>query len=268
MAMRGTGKRANRIRIGCAGWSIPSRHSGLFGEGDSHLARYATRFDIVEINSSFYRPHRPETYARWAAAVPAHFRFAVKVPKVMTHDLRLQGTGAALDRFAGEVAGLGAKLGCLLVQLPPSLAHDARIAGTFFAMMRRRFTQPIVCEPRHASWFDGRVDRLWQRHGIARVAADPARVPEAREPAGAGCLYYWRWHGSPRIYYSTYGDEALRELAQALRTTARQRDAWCIFDNTAGGHAIADAARLQELPGRDASGRRATQSRTRALQPR
>lgn len=247
-----SGKRGNGdvgdFRIGCAGWSILSRHADLFGNGGSHLARYATRFDVVEINSSFYRPHRPETYARWAAAVPARFRFAVKVPKAITHELRLQSTGKPLDRFVAEVAGLGGKLGGLLVQLPPSLAYDARVASTFFAMMRRRLGVPIACEPRHASWFEPGVAALWERHGVTRVAADPARLPAAAEAGGGGAWRYWRWHGSPRIYYSAYTDDALRELAQALRAAAqRGNTCWCIFDNTAGGHAIADAARLQAL---------------------
>src|SRR5687768_14648643 len=111
------------IRIGCAGWSIASRQAALFGDGTSHLARYATRFDVVEINSSFHRPHRQQTYARWAESVPRHFRFSVKLPRVITHDARLHGVGDALTRFADEIAGLGAKLGGVLVQLPPSLVH-------------------------------------------------------------------------------------------------------------------------------------------------
>lgn len=223
-----------------------SRHAHLFGPGDSHLARYATRFDVVEINSSFYRPHRPETYARWAAAVPARFRFSVKLPKAITHDARLRGSGDALSHFADEIAGLGRKLGGVLVQLPPSLAYDARIAETFFAMLRRRIAAPVACEPRHASWFEPRVDRLWQRHAIARVAADPARLPAAAVPGGDPRSTYWRWHGSPRMYYDAYSDAALAALAHDLRAQSG-RQHWCIFDNTAGGHAVADAARLQAL---------------------
>lgn len=180
MAAGGLQGRKSRIRIGCAGWSIPSRHAGLFGEGGSHLARYATRFDVVEINSSFYRPHRPQTHARWAATVPAHFRFSVKLPRTITHELRLQKTGEPLRRFTSEVAGLGNKLGGLLVQLPPSLGYDGRIASTFFAMLRRRFSVPIACEPRHPSWFEPGVAGLWRRHAIARAA--PTR--HASAPAG------------------------------------------------------------------------------------
>ena len=214
------------------------------------MARYATRFNIVEINSSFHRPHRQQTYARWADAVPRQFRFSVKLPKAITHDARLQGVGDALARFADEVAGLGAKLGGVLVQLPPSLVFDARVANTFFSMLRRRIAAPLACEPRHASWFEPGVDALWQRHAVARVAADPPKPAAASAPDGAGRWNYWRWHGSPRVYYSAYDDARLQALATVLRGHARaRRPAWCVFDNTAHGHAVTDALRLQALLG-------------------
>ncbi|WP_206860796.1 DUF72 domain-containing protein [Lysobacter changpingensis] len=239
---------SRNVYIGCAGWSLPAASRSLFGAGDSMLARYATRFNAVEINSSFHRPHRRQTYARWAATVPAGFRFGVKLPRTITHDARLRGVARELDRFAGEVDGLGRKLAVLLVQLPPSLVFDARIATTFFAMLRRRFDVGIACEARHASWFTPRADALWQRHGIARVAADPP-VPDgaSRQPGGDARLRYWRWHGAPRVYYSAYDDAALRTLADALRAGRGTR--WAIFDNTAHGHAVTDAARLQALLG-------------------
>ena len=241
------------VRVGCAGWSIPSRHAHLFGEGESHLARYATRFDVVEINSTFHRPHERRTFERWAASVPAGFRFSAKLPKWITHEARLQGSGDALTEFFESVAGLGAKLGGVLVQLPPSLAFDARLADRFFAMLRRRCAVRIACEPRHASWFEPAVDGLWNRYEIARVAADPAPVPRAANPGGAGATArwrYWRWHGAPRMYYSRYEDQVLQALAQVVAREGRARaPAWCIFDNTAHGHAVDDAARLQACLG-------------------
>ncbi|MEE7548042.1 DUF72 domain-containing protein, partial [Xanthomonas sp. Kuri4-1] len=130
---------ASRLRCGCAGWSLPAAVRDAFGAGDSVLQRYATRFDAVEINSSFYRPHRPATYARWADSVPADFRFSVKLPRSITHDARLYRTGALLDAFLAEAGALGERLGRLLVQLPPSLAFDPRLASTFFRMLRRRW---------------------------------------------------------------------------------------------------------------------------------
>ena len=236
------------MRVGCAGWSIPSQHAHLFGGGDSHLARYATRFDAVEINSSFYRSHAGKTYERWASSVPRGFRFSAKMPKTITHDMRLQGAGSALSQFVGEVTALGSRLGGVLMQFPPSLKFDARLANTFFAMVRRRLSAPVACEPRHASWFDPCVDGLWQRYGIARVAADPAPIAAAAQRGGGGRWSYWRWHGSPRMYYDSYDEDRLQALAQSLlMQSTRARPGWCIFDNTAAGHAIANAARLQTL---------------------
>ena len=140
--------RPPRVLVATAGWATPRQHAALFDAAPSGLARYATRFDAVEINSSFYRPHQRKTYANWAAQVPARFRFAVKLPKAITHEAGLRGAGPALDRFAAEVEGLGEKLALVLVQLPPSRAFDARVASTFFSMLRRRFDGGLACAPR------------------------------------------------------------------------------------------------------------------------
>jgi uncharacterized protein YecE (DUF72 family) len=235
-------------RIGCAGWSIPGRHRSLFGEGDSMLARYATRFDMVEINTSFYRPHQRQTYARWASAVPRHFRFQVKLPREISHERALRGCGPALDRVLEETGGLGMRLGGFLLQLPPSLAFDPRSASAFFHAFRRRTDAPLACEPRHASWFSDRAEALLARVGVDRVAADPARIEGADRPGGAGHRPYWRWHGSPRIYYSDYPAAALHALREAVDASApppsRHR---VVFDNTAHGHAIPNALAFRHL---------------------
>ena len=128
------------IHIGCAGWSIPSTQTAAFGDGTSHLARYSTRFDAVEINSSFYRPHRPTTYRRWAASVPDGFQFAVKVPRTITHEHRLAESDHLLDAFLGQCGELGAALGLLLLQLPPSLKFDERVVSEFLSALRERLT--------------------------------------------------------------------------------------------------------------------------------
>lgn len=236
------------VRIGCAGWSITTAQHSLFGQGTSLLSKYASRLRAVEINSSFYRPHRRNTYARWADSVPDDFRFAAKLPRVITHEQRLRGVGPQLDVFLAQAGGLGEKLHCLLVQLPPSLSYDARTASTFFKVLRRRWPGPVACEPRHASWFTAQVAAALQRHAVARVGADPAIVPTAALPGGDTMLYYWRWHGSPRAYFSAYGEEALQALALSLRSPRPGGyEAWVIFDNTAHGHAVPNALRLQQL---------------------
>lgn len=233
------------VRVGCAGWSLPRAEQARFPAAGTHLERYAARFPAVEVNSSFHRPHRTATYARWADSVPPDFRFSVKVPKAVTHGLRLRGAEEALDRFLAEAAGLGSRLGCLLVQLPPSLEFDPAVAAEFFAALGARSAAPVACEPRHRGWFTDEAGALLARAGVARVAADPARVPAAAEPGGAPELVYFRLHGSPRVYYSPYPGEYLDALAGRLaRCAATAREVWCIFDNTAMGAATGNALEL------------------------
>jgi uncharacterized protein YecE (DUF72 family) len=234
-----------RIRVGCAGWSIPSTQAAAFGAGPSHLARYATRFAAVEINTSFYRAHRPATYQRWATSVPDGFQFAVKVPRTITHERRLVESAELLDTFLQQCGELGPALGPLLLQLPPSLTFERPVVARFLSTLRERFSRPVVCEPRHASWFSGEGDALLAEHRIARVAADPAVVPSAAEPGGWDGLVYYRLHGAPRVYYSAYDEAALDALAVKLRVAARRGIAWWIFDNTAAGAAMDNALHLQ-----------------------
>jgi len=236
-----------KIHIGTAGWSIPRAEQPRFPAGDSHLARYARVFSAVEINSTFHRPHRAATFARWAASVPRSFRFSVKLPRTITHDQRLVHSTALLDVFLADLAPLGARLGCLLVQLPPSLAFEARVARGFFTALRKRHGRGIALEPRHASWFSSRADRLLTDFEVARVAADPPRDEGGGQPGGWRGLAYFRLHGSPRIYYSSYEAGALDALAETLRTLRRRRiPAWCIFDNTTLGAGTGNALSMIE----------------------
>lgn len=237
------------VRVGCAGWSIPREYAAHFPGGGTHLERYARALGAVEINSSFYRPHRRETYERWAASSPAGFRFSVKVPREITHTRRLRDAAEPLRRFLDEVHGLGAKLGPLLIQLPPSLAFEPAGVEAFLEVLRAMHEGAVACEPRHRSWFAGAAERLLERYDIARVAADPALVPAAAEPGGWQGLAYHRLHGSPKVYYSAYSQEYLEALAARLREGAA-RETWCIFDNTAAGAAAGDALRLVALLGR------------------
>lgn len=232
------------IRVGTAGWSVPARNAGHFPADGTHLERYARVLNAVEINTSFYRPHRRTTYERWAASVPDGFRFAVKLPKAATHSARLVDTAPILDRFLDEVGGLGDRLGPLLVQLPPKLAFDAAMADAFFLALRERHDGPVACEPRHASWFVPAAEALLIRHRVARVAADPpAGSPHATRPGGWAGLVYHRLHGSPRIYFSAYPPETLARVTEDLRC-ATAAEAWCIFDNTAGFEALGDALEI------------------------
>lgn len=233
------------IRIGTAGWSFP-RDLDFPAEGTG-LQRYAARFDCVEINSSFYRPHQRKTYERWAATTPQDFRFAVKAPQAITHERRLVAVDDLLARFLDETGGLGEKRGPLLIQLPPSLRFDPTTVEAFLKTWRERTDAPTVLEPRHPSWFEARPVALLADFKVARVAADPAVVPAAAEPGGWHGLTYRRWHGSPVIYESAYEPKALEFLAKQLAGKAKTAEAWCVFDNTKLGAATRDALRTIDL---------------------
>ena len=237
-----------RIFVGTAGWSIPRASAERCPDDGTHLQRYARVFPCAEINSSFHRPHAASTYAKWAASAPPGFRFAVKLPRAITHDQQLRRCGPALERFLDETAGLGKKRGPLLVQLPPSLAFDVRIAGRFFTLLRARYEGLAVCEPRHETWFSAAAESLLLRYQIARVAADPPPVPGAELPAGWSGIIYYRLHGSPRKYWSKYDDRYIETLARKLHELPASVEGWCVFDNTASGAALENAWELiQEL---------------------
>ena len=234
------------IRVGTAGWALPADPS-RFPAAGTHLERYAAVFCAVEINSSFHRPHRAATYARWAACVPDDFRFSVKIPKTVTHEKRLLRCTALLDEFLEPVRALGDKLGCLLVQLPPKLALNPAVAARFMRALRARNDGAIAIEARNESWFDARADALFATHRIARVAADPPRSALDGTPGGWRAVTYHRMHGSPRTYYSSYAPRVLDSIGAALIDEANaESEAWCIFDNTAARAAIPDALYLQE----------------------
>lgn len=236
------------LRVGCAGWSLPREQWPHFPAEGSHLQRYAARFDAVEIDTSFYRPHRLETYARWAASTPADFRFAVKLTKTITHERQLIDAMPPFDDFLAQVAGLGDKLGCLLVQLAPRLAFDAAVARRFFHGVRQRHAGRVALEPRHASWFTSEADALLAEHQVGRVLADPVLHDGAAAPGGWPGLVYVRMHGTPRVYWSAYDDALLARVAQRLRQARDEgAECWCVLDNTAGGAAMGNALTLQRL---------------------
>lgn len=244
--MRESDSAAAPALVGCAGWALSSKVAAHFPTEGSHLERYARVFSSVEINSSFYRPHQPKTYARWAASVPDAFRFCVKVPRAITHELRLRNADAALQAFLGQVALLDEKLGCLLLQLPPSLVLNELEAQRFFFTLRGLTNTPVVCEPRHASWFTETAAELMRTAGVACVRAHPSPISGAEPPDDPHILYI-RLHGAPDIYHSAY-DKAFIDAVAGQIVAARRsaRQVWCIFDNTALGAAIPNALALMQ----------------------
>lgn len=247
------------IHVGTAGWNVPRQVAAAFPAEGSHLVRYGQVMRCVEIDTSFYREHGVETYARWARETPPGFRFAVKLPRWITHEGKLRRARAPLQTFLAQVAGLGEKLGVLLVQLPPSFEFAAPAMHRFFALLRELHAGAVVCEPRHPGWFTPPADRLLAIYRVGRVAVDPAprSIPHADaerpggwlgiDPRGADATPYYRWHGSPRVYWSAYSKDWLERQAERVLGWPEDADCWCIFDNTASGAALENALAFAAL---------------------
>jgi uncharacterized protein YecE (DUF72 family) len=206
----------------------------------SALMRYSAVFSAVEINSTFYRRHRLQTFQRWTDSVPEDFRFSVKLPKLITHEKRLADIEELFVEFLGDIAPLAAKLGPLLCQLPPTLEFGGAGVISGLSFMQKSHTGRIVVEPRHQSWATPLAGELLHELSIDRVSADSGRITGSL-PEGSG-FRYLRLHGKPRVYYSSYSDEEVSAYSKMLGPGD-----WCIFDNTASGAAAENALEMNGL---------------------
>ncbi len=228
-------------RIGLAGWSeAVSKHRSYFPGTGSGLARYAATLSTVEVNASFYRAVRAETFASWAEQTPDGFRFSVKINRAITHAARLSAN-AKLDQALAPMMSLGTKLIAVLIQLPPTLAFDADRDAAFLARLRAAYAGMVAWEPRHPSWDSPAAADLLAGHGITRVLTEVPGPGTPRPPGGA----YVRLHGTPRRYYSAYSAADLAALAAWLPGAGQP--AIVIFDNTASSAGVRNALELKEL---------------------
>lgn len=236
-------------RIGTAGWSIPSQIRHLFMTEGSHLQRYARVFNCVEINSSFYRDHKPDTYARWAASTPTDFHFSIKLSRHFTQDTGLEDIGLKLQETLASISQLKNKWGALLVQLPPRLEFSEKMAGCFLQELRQHFFGVVLWEPRHPSWGKKEAIELLNQFNISKVLADPepCLVDKNLRTLVESDRYY-RLHGTPNIYKSRYSKEIISRLAdRLLHPDDLPKSTWVIFDNTTYGYATENALELQKL---------------------
>lgn len=242
--------------IGVSGWAYREWQGKFYPKGlarAKELAYAAERIPTIEMNSPFYRLQQESTYQKWAAAVPENFTFAVKGWRGVTHFKKLRGAKDAVDQFFNSgVWQLGDKLGPVLWQLPPSLKFDAEVMENFFEQLPKHHPEtakPVryAVEPRDESFNAVQVEEIFREHNVALVNADSA----GRHPhfdALTADFAYVRLHGSPRIYYSNYTEEALAKWATRISGWMGEgADCYLYFDNTAAGHAPANALQLREL---------------------
>jgi uncharacterized protein YecE (DUF72 family) len=240
-----------RLRIGTSGWSYP-HWSGLFYpkgvKPPKYLEHYVTEFGCVELNASFYRVPSVKTVEGWARRTPRSFRFCAKMNRFITHRKRLVDTEEPLERFLAVFEPLHDQLGPYLVQLPPSLRFDSRVAEAFLERLAsHRGTDQFALEARHESWFTPEALSLLSQYGIASVIADSGgRFTEAEAPTSP--TVYLRFHGPGGLYRSPYPIDRLTIYARRITGwLAEGRQVWAFFNNDFAGHAVHNARELRAL---------------------
>jgi uncharacterized protein YecE (DUF72 family) len=242
-------------RVGCSGWHYKSWRGRVYPESmppSRWLETYATLFDCVEINNSFYRLPEASTFAEWRVRTPAGFLFAVKASRYLTHMLRLTRPAEPLARLLDRVAGLGPRLGPLLYQLPTGWLPDERRLQSFLEalpasipMGRRSRRLHHVIEFRDERCYSPSIYRLLERHGVSMCVHDMGGSESPRIIIGP--LAYLRLHGYGRRYGGSYPPTILREWARWLRQAAADRAALAFFNNDIDGRAVENARTLRQL---------------------
>jgi len=241
------------IYIGTSGFSYKN-WKGKFYPDDLPISKqlefYSEHFNSVEINNSFYHLPRKTTYESWAARTPDDFRFVIKGSRYITQFLSLSNTNDAVKKFFEPAEALGKKLEVVLWQLPPRLKADEKRLISFISVLEKNRVAKKVrhaFEFRNASWFDESILKILKDKNCGFVIAHSNRWPSA-EFVTADFIYL-RFHGAPRLFYSNYTDESLREWSMKAKKLARGKDAFAYFNNDAGSFAIPNAFKLKELLG-------------------
>jgi uncharacterized protein YecE (DUF72 family) len=236
------------VRIGCSGWNYQDWRGRVYPEGlpaRRWLEHYATLFDTVEVNSTFYRLAKPEAVANWLRQTPDDFVFAVKASQYMTHMKRLRDLGPSLQRFYDGIRPLAEspKLGPALWQLPEREKVDVPLLEAALDVLppgRHAF------EFRHPSWFSDEVLELLRFHHVALVIAHHPERPWQPFELTADWTFL-RFHYGARGRRGNYSETELREWAPRVRELAERAEVFAYFNNDWEGFAVQNALRLRKL---------------------
>ena len=238
------GTARGRLRIGCSGWMY-KHWRGFFYPPElpqrQWLEYYATQFDTVEINNSFYKLPEASAFAEWRRRVPSGFVYAVKASRFLTHMKKLKDPAEPLDRLVSHAQSLGRAFGPVLYQLPPRWRVDIERLRGFLRILPRRRRHAI--EFRDSSWYTDDVFRLLIRHRVALCLHDMAGSATPR--IAVGPFVYVRFHGTEK-YRGRYDDSAIAGWGEWLAMQLQSgRAVYAYFNNDVGAQAPQDAARLR-----------------------
>jgi uncharacterized protein YecE (DUF72 family) len=231
-------------RIGCSGWQYKHWRDNFYPDGlpqSRWFDYYATQFDTVEINNTFYRLPEKTTFAAWEKRAPRGFLYAVKASRYLTHMKKLKEPAEPLHRLFARAQPLGRTFGPVLYQLPPNWQVDIPRLTAFLRRLPRRRQHAI--EFRDPSWYCAEVYALLTRFGVALCLHDMAGSATGRMAIGP--FVYVRFHG-PQKYNGRYDDRVIEDWGTWIAGQMRDgRPAFAYFNNDIGGHAPRDAIRLR-----------------------
>lgn len=240
------------LLIGTSGWQYRDWRGVFYPPGVPQrrwLEHYAGQFVTVENNNAFYRLPSRETFAGWAARTPPGFVMAVKASRYLTHIRRLREPAEPVARLLGAAAGLGAALGPVLLQLPPTWRGDPALLDRCLAEFRRAGPAGlrVAVEMRHESCWTAAVRDVLVSHGAALVWAD--RLGSAAGPLWRTAAWgYLRFHEGPAEPWPRYRPADLGAWAERIAAAWPEGgDCYVYFNNDPGGAAVADAAAFAGL---------------------
>jgi uncharacterized protein YecE (DUF72 family) len=232
--------------IGCSGFHYKEWRGAFYPKEipvRSWFEYYCKHFDTLELNVTFYRFPVLSSLQNWYHKSPAHFNFAVKVPRLVTHYKKFDGTDELIKDFYGIVReGLRDKLGCILFQLPPDIVFSENLLIRIMNQCDPSFKN--VIEFRHSSWWNETVYKMLTEHKISFCSHSYPGLPD-RVIANSALAYY-RFHGVPRLYFSSYSKEFLQQIITDIRKSKHVREVFLYFNNTAELSAIKNARYLQK----------------------
>jgi uncharacterized protein YecE (DUF72 family) len=235
-----------RVRVGCSGWQYAHWRGRFYPKGlpaDRWLEHYASEFDSVELNGTFYRLPEVDTVRAWRRRVPEAFVFAWKASRFLTHNKKLKDPEEPLARMWERTRPLGTQLGPILYQLPPRWNVDVERLADFIRVLPRRSRHAV--ELRNATWYSDAVLGLLNRSRVALCLHDMPGSESGRREVGP--FVYVRFHGAGERYGGGYGARALGPWARWLLERASDgHDVYAYFNNDREAHAPRDAAQLRE----------------------
>lgn len=233
--------------IGCSGFHYKEWKEIFYPKGLPRrlwLHHYCKHFDTLELNVTFYRFPQLSFLLDWYQKTPAHFSFAVKAPRLITHYKKFEAVESQLGDFYGTIQeGLKEKLGCVLFQLPAQITFSEELLQKLVHQLNPAFVN--VVEFRHSSWWQTKVRDTLTRHNISFCGISHPLLPD--EVVVNTETVYYRFHGVPHLYYSAYNESFLQQVVNAIQKAKQAKQIFVYFNNTAQTAAIQNAQYVQQL---------------------